>query len=71
MCFFFYKQNGYEIYNPESVVMTISTGEFASYWSQTSTYRVISDRLQANFDGTRDDVIRMLRKENVDVNITM
>ena len=66
-----YKQNGYEIYNPESVVMTISTGEFASYWSQTSTYRVISDRLQANFDGTRDDVIRMLGGESVDVNITM
>ena len=36
----------------------------------TSTYRVIVDRLQENFAGTRDDVIRMLSGESVDVRVT-
>ena len=66
-----YYQNGYEIYNPESVVMTVSTKEFSSFWSQTSTYQVISDRLKANFDGTHDAVVRMLGGESVDVNINI
>ena len=60
----------YEIYNPQSVVKLIETREFANYWSKTSTYKVISDRLHANFDGTQDDVVRMLGGESVDVNVT-
>lgn len=65
-----YSLNGYEIYNPESVVKSISEGYFESYWGKTSTYKVISDRLEQNFRGTRDDVIKMLSGESVDVNIT-
>ena len=65
-----YSQHGIEIYNPESVVMAIERGEFGSYWGKTSTYRAISDRISQNFEGTRDDVIRMLSGEEVDVNAT-
>ncbi len=66
-----YHQNGYEIYNPESVVTTLSAGEFAGYWSQTSTYQVISDRLKINFDGIHDAVVRMIGGESVDVDVNM
>ncbi|MBP5464381.1 MAG: AAA family ATPase, partial [Treponema sp.] len=66
-----YRQHGFEIYNPESVVKCIQTKKFANFWSKTSTYAVIVDRIQANFEGTRDDVIRMLAGESVDVNVTM
>ncbi len=66
-----YRQHGFEIYNPESVVKCIQTKKFASFWNKTSTYAVIVDRIQANFEGTRDDVIRMLAGESVDVNVTM
>ena len=65
-----YKQHGLEIYNPESVVLSIENEAFESYWSKTSTYAVISDRIQQNFAGTKDDVIRMLAGESVDVNVT-
>ena len=64
-----YRQNGYEIYNPQAVVKVMETGEFGNYWSKTSSYQVISDRLQANFDGTQDAVIRMLGGESVDVDV--
>lgn len=65
-----YTQRGFEIYNPESLVLSLEEGNFANYWSKTSTYAVISDRIQANFDGMKDDVIRMLSGESVDVNVT-
>ena len=64
-----YRQNGYEIYNPESVVMCIDEHRFDSYWSRTSTYEAIAERIRMNFDGTRDAVIRMLAGEEVDVGV--
>ena len=66
-----YHQNGLEIYNPESVVRAVLTGRFANYWSKTSTYQAISDRIEENFEGIRDDVIRMLAGESVDVDEVM
>ena len=65
-----YKVNGIEIYNPESVVRSMEDGSFTGYWSKTSSYKVISDRISQNFEGTRDSVIRMLAGEEVDVNVT-
>ena len=65
-----YQLNGYEIYNPESVVKCVRNKYFDSYWGKTSTYQVISDRLEQNFRGTKEGVIRMLAGESVDVNVT-
>ena len=62
-----YRQHGYEIYNPQSVVKAITNQKYKSYWSMTSTYQVIVDRLQQNFKGTKDAVIRMMSGENTDV----
>ena len=65
-----YKQHGYEIYNPESVVKSIQKKEFGSYWGKTSTYEAIAERIRANFEGTKEDVIKMISGESVDVNVT-
>ena len=65
-----YRQRGYEIYNPESVVKSVRKKTFGSYWGKTSTYEAISDRIRQNFEGTKEAVIRMLSGENVDVNVT-
>lgn len=65
-----YRQNGFEIYNPESVIKSVLNKEFADYWGKTSTYAVINDYIQQNFEGTKDCVIRMLAGESVDVNVT-
>lgn len=65
-----YRQHGLEIYNPEAVVRCMESGRFGSYWGKTSSYEVISDRIHMDFEGTREDVIRMLAGENVDVNTT-
>ena len=65
-----YRQRGYEIYNPESVIMSIAEGRFASYWGKTSTYEAIAERIRQNFEGTHDAVVRMLAGESIDVNVT-
>lgn len=65
-----YRQNGYEIYNPESVIKSLQKKEFGSYWGKTSTYEAIAERIRANFEGTKEAVIKMLSGESVDVNIT-
>ncbi len=65
-----YSQNGYDIYNPESVVKCITDKYFDSYWGKTSTYKVISERLKYNYKGIKDCVIRMLAGESIDVNVT-
>ena len=43
---------------------------FGSYWGKTSSYEVITDRIRQNFEGTKDDVIRMISGESVEVNVT-
>lgn len=65
-----YSQRGIEIYNPESVVLSLDSGECENYWGKTSTYAVISDRIQENFEGMKDDVIKMISGESVSVNVT-
>lgn len=62
-----YRQHGIEIYNPESVVRAMQDKKYMSYWSMTSTYQVIADRLSHNFKGTKEAVIRMMSGEEVDV----
>ncbi|MBR5377066.1 MAG: AAA family ATPase [Lachnospiraceae bacterium] len=65
-----YRQHGLEIYNPESVVRSMESHKYSGYWGRTSSYEVISDRIRANFAGTKEAVIRMVSGESVDVNVT-
>ena len=65
-----YRQHGFEIYNPESVVKCIQRKAFGSYWGKTSTYEAIAERIRQNFAGTKEDVVKMIAGENVDVNAT-
>ena len=65
-----YVVNGIELYSPESVIKAMKNGSCEGYWSKTSSYKVIADRIEQNFAGTKDDIIRMLAGEEVDVNVT-
>ena len=55
-----YKVGVYEIYNPQAVMKAVVSGEFASYWSGTSTYEVVAEKVRLNFAGTKEAVITML-----------
>ena len=65
-----YKLENVGLYNPRSVLESIRNNKIQSYWGQTSTYEVISDYIGMNFDGTKDEVIKMISGDYIDVNVT-
>ena len=56
------------IFNPYSVMKAINEGDYGSYWSTTGAYDSVRTYIQMNFDGLKDDIIRMLSGERVYVN---
>ena len=58
------------MFNPYSVMRAINDEEFGSYWTTTGAYDSVNTYIQMNFDGLKDDIIRMLSGEHVYVNTT-
>lgn len=58
------------IFNPYSVMSAINDGMYNSYWQTTGAYDMVVTYIQMNFEGLKDDIIRMLAGENIDVNTT-
>ena len=56
------------IFNPYSVMKAIKRGDCRSYRTTTGVYDSIKTYIQMNFDGLKDDIIRMLSGEHVYVN---
>ncbi len=64
-----YRLGEFEIYNPQAIIKAVPKSKFKSYWSETSTYDVVAEKIKMNFEGTRDDVISMLGGEKISVNV--
>ena len=58
------------IYNPYSIIKALQRGVCKSYWTTTGAYDSVITYIQMNFDGLKDDIIRMLAGEHVDVDTT-
>ena len=58
------------IFNPYSVMRAIYEDEYRSYWTTTGAYDSVVTYIQMNFDGLKDDIIRMLAGEHVYVDTT-
>lgn len=48
------------IFNPNSVMQAIGSEWCASYWSSTGAYDTVVHYIQMNYEGLKDDVIKML-----------
>ena len=65
--------DGYQIgdqpsmFNPNSVIQAVDIGHCRSFWAQTGAYDTVANYISMNFDGLKDDVIRMLAGERVSV----
>ena len=55
--------------NPLSIVTAILDREFDSYWSATGSFEVLRDYILMDFEGIRQDVIKMISGERVPVNV--
>ena len=58
------------IFNPYSVMRAIENDCYKSYWTTTGAYDSVVTYIQMNFDGLKDDIIRMLSGERVYVDTT-
>ena len=56
------------MFNPYSVMKAINNEEYGSYWTTTGAYDSVKTYIQMNFEGLKDDIIRMLAGERVYVN---
>ena len=50
----------YAMYSPKSVVDAMLSGIFDNYWNQTETYEALKAYIRMNFEGLKDDIVRML-----------
>lgn len=62
-----YLINGQHMYNPNSVYDAMINHSFESYWKNTSSYETINDYITLNFEGLKDDVLKMLAGDRVEV----
>ena len=65
-----YNLNGTAMYNPLSVVRALSAKRFQQYWTTTGTYGDIDDLINKNFDGLREDIIKMLSGNRILINVS-
>ena len=60
-----YSISGMEMYNPDSVYQAMTDHSLESYWKDTSAFGTINRFVTMNFDGLKEDVVRMLAGEKV------
>ena len=57
------------IYNPNSVVKSISRKRFGSYWTKTGTFETLQDFIDMNKEGLKEDIVKLIAGEDVVVNV--
>ena len=68
--------DGYQIgddlsmFNPNSVMQAIDAGRCRSFWASTSSYDMVAHYIKMNYEGLKDDVVRMLAGERCPVDPT-
>lgn len=60
-----YKIGNEHMYNPNSVVQAMMDQDFDSYWKNTSSFASINTFITMNYEGLKDDVMKMLSGEKV------
>lgn len=58
------------IYNPYSVMEAIANGYCNNNWAKTGAYESVSTYIKQNFEGLKDDVIKMIAGGRCSVNTT-
>lgn len=60
--------NNIHIYNPRSLVLSMTQKKFADYWNRTETYEALKLYIDMNFDGLRDAILTLLAGERRKIN---
>ena len=63
-----YNVRGISVYNPRSVIMSMTGHDYDNYWTQTETYEALKVYIQMDFDGLKTSVVKMIAGEKVTIN---
>ena len=58
------------MFNPNSVMQALDSCRCMSYWGKTGAYDAVADYIKMNFEGLKDDIIRMLAGDRCRVDPT-
>ena len=58
------------MFNPNSVMQAVQRRRCRSYWAGTGAYEAVANYIRMNFEGLKDDIIKMLAGGRVKVNTT-
>ena len=58
------------VYNHRSVVYALIDRKYENYWSATETYEALKVYIDMNYDGLKDDIVKLLAGEHVAVQTT-
>lgn len=61
--------SGERLYNPRSIVVSLSDNQFSDYWTSSGPYDEIFYYVKNNIADVRDDIARMIAGEPVSANI--
>jgi hypothetical protein len=61
-------ENAEHIYSPRSVVASMTSHCFDSYWNQTETFEALRDYIALNYDGLKDTIVELLAGERKEIN---
>ena len=56
------------ILSPRSVVFSLMDRKFKNYWASSETYESLKIYISMNFDGLKDDIIKLLARKRVIIN---
>ena len=65
----YHTKSGERLYNPRSVVLSLSNNNLGNYWTSSGPYDEISYYIEQNVDAVRDDLARMVSGDPVPVKI--
>ena len=63
-----YDLKGIQIYNPRSVVMSLSGHDFDSYWTKTETYEALKKYIQMDMYNLKEHVTRLIAGSSIEIN---
>ena len=58
------------MFNPNSVMQAVEIGRCRSYWASTGAFDAVTNYIKMNYEGLKDDIIRMLAGERCKVDPT-
>ena len=65
-----YDLKGVSIYNPRSVVMSMTGHDYDNYWAKTETYEALKVYITMNYDGLKDAIVEMLSGKRIEIDTT-